>query len=75
MAAPKEPEKPVVMERFGKLHEMDRSFDIAYWQQQGGQAIFAAAWEMVVEAHRLKGETIDERVRTDTEHFRKRRGD
>jgi hypothetical protein len=25
----------------------DRSFDIEFWQEQGDQAIFAAAWEMV----------------------------
>lgn len=26
----------------------DRSFDIEFWQEQGDEAIFAAAWEMVV---------------------------
>src|SRR5437588_12421962 len=25
----------------------DRSFDIAFWQEQGDEAIFAAAWELV----------------------------
>jgi hypothetical protein len=25
----------------------DRSFDIEFWQEQGDEAIFAAAWEMV----------------------------
>jgi len=25
----------------------DRSFDIAFWQEQGDEAIFSAAWEMV----------------------------
>jgi hypothetical protein len=25
----------------------DRSFDIEFWQVQGDEAIFAAAWEMV----------------------------
>lgn len=25
----------------------DRSFDIEFWQEQGDDAIFAAAWEMV----------------------------
>ena len=25
----------------------DRSFDIAFWQEQGDEAIFAAAWEIV----------------------------
>ncbi len=49
------PSEPFVMERKGKLKDMDRSFDVAYWQRQGPNAIFAAAWEMVVEAHRWKG--------------------
>jgi len=31
-----------------------RSFDIEFWQKQGSIAIFAAAWEMVVEAYRLQ---------------------
>ena len=46
-------EKPAsfVMERYGRLADMDRSFDIAYWQRLGPDAIFKAAWEMVVQAH------------------------
>lgn len=44
-----------VMERKGRLRDMDRSFDVAYWQRQGSTAIFAAAWQMVVDAHLAKG--------------------
>jgi hypothetical protein len=36
-----------VMERYGRIREMDRSFDIEYWQRQGDAAIFRAAWELV----------------------------
>ena len=36
-----------VMERFGHIHEVDRSFDVEYWQRQGDAAIYAAAWELV----------------------------
>src|ERR1039458_1493611 len=32
---------PFVMERYGRMAEMDRSFDIAYWQRLGPAAIFA----------------------------------
>jgi len=32
----------------------DRSFDIEYWQQQGDEAIFAAAWEMVELAEEIR---------------------
>ena len=32
----------------------DRDFDIAFWQEQGDEAIFRAAWEMVVVTEELK---------------------
>jgi hypothetical protein len=41
----KEPE--FLMERYGRIRDMDRSFDIEYWQRQGHAAIFRAAWELV----------------------------
>ena len=42
---------PLTVERYGRLAEMDRSFDVAYWQRLGSRAIFEAAWQLVVEAH------------------------
>jgi hypothetical protein len=33
----------------------DRQFDIDFWQTQGDEAIFRAAWEMVVLAEEVKG--------------------
>ena len=32
----------------------DRRFDIEFWQEQGDEAIFRAAWEMVVLAEETK---------------------
>ena len=32
------------VERKGKLEELDRSFDLAFWQSQTPQASFEAAW-------------------------------
>jgi hypothetical protein len=32
----------------------DRVFDVEFWQEQGDEAIFAAAWEMVVLAEEVK---------------------
>ena len=32
----------------------DRSFDVQFWQDQGDEAIFAAAWEMVELVEELK---------------------
>jgi hypothetical protein len=48
------------MERIGKVSETDRSFDVEFWQRQGPEAIFAAAWEMVVEAHRFQNKSDSE---------------
>ncbi len=32
----------------------DRRFDIEFWQEQGDEAIFRAAWDMVVTAEEFK---------------------
>jgi hypothetical protein len=32
----------------------DRSFDIEFWQEQGDEAIFSAAWEMIELAEEIK---------------------
>lgn len=32
----------------GKIQDLDRGFDIYFWQEQGPEAIFKAAWELVV---------------------------
>ena len=32
----------------------DRTFDIEFWQEQGDEAIFSAAWEMVELAEEVK---------------------
>jgi hypothetical protein len=32
----------------------DRSFDIEFWQQQGDEAIFAAAWEIIELAEEIR---------------------
>jgi hypothetical protein len=45
----------VIMARLTPLKEMDRSFDVEFWQRKGTEAIFEAAWEMVVEAWKIKG--------------------
>jgi hypothetical protein len=49
-----------VMERIGRIEEMDRSFDIEFWQRQDSEARFAAAWELVVFAHEHKGGNVSE---------------
>lgn len=46
------------IERRGKIAELDRSFDIEFWQQQSPQARFNAAWELIVHAWHLKGNDV-----------------
>ena len=66
-------ESDFVMERFGKLKDMDRSFDIEFWQRQGDSAIFRAAWEMVERYYRDRGLDPNElRLQRTVENFQRR---
>ncbi len=49
-----------VMEGLSRIEDLDRSFDIEFWQRQDSNARFAAAWELVVFAHERKGEDESE---------------
>jgi hypothetical protein len=61
-----------VMERYGKLTEHDRSFDIEYWQAQEPKARMDAAWEMIVHACRAKGMDVRQlRLQRSVEHFQR----
>ncbi|MEI7575665.1 MAG: hypothetical protein WCK51_02145 [Armatimonadota bacterium] len=42
------------------IEDGTEDFDLEFWQAQGPAAIFAAAWEMAVLAHKMKGGTEDE---------------
>lgn len=65
----------LTMMRFGKdLADMDRSFDIEFWQRQGDKAIFDAAWELVEFYLRDRGATPDEyRLQRTIENFQRTR--
>ena len=66
-------ESDFVMERFGKLKDMDRSFDIEFWQRQGDSAIFRAAWEMVERYYRDRGLDPNElRLQRTVENFQRK---
>ncbi|MEO8597051.1 MAG: hypothetical protein ABI759_27280 [Candidatus Solibacter sp.] len=75
MDGPAQKSKPAfVMQRYGRLSEMDRKFDIEYWQRQGPDAILDAGWQMVVDAHLARGGTMDElRLRRTVEHIQRKR--
>ncbi len=46
------------MERRGKIEDLDRSFDLKFWQSQPAQARFSAAWELIVHAYQVKGHDV-----------------
>ena len=51
---------PLVMERLGRIQDMDRSFDLAFRQAQDTTARFRAAWELAVHYNRRQGKSDDE---------------
>ncbi len=46
------------MMRRGRIEDLDRSFDLQFWQNQEPQARFEAAWELIVHAWRVKGHDV-----------------
>jgi hypothetical protein len=46
------------VEHRGKLKDMDRSFDLNFWQAQPAKARFDASWELVVHYMKVKGRDI-----------------
>ncbi len=48
------------MARRGKLEDLDRSFDIQYWQSQTPAARFQATWELILHAAKVKGLDVRE---------------
>lgn len=62
-----------MMTRKGKIKDMDRSFDLEYWQNQHPAARMAAIWEMTLFHHKLKKRDLDElRLDRTTESLRPR---
>ena len=48
-----------IVERYGKLKELDRSFDLEFWQAQPPKVRFDATWDLIV--HHAKVRAIDVR--------------
>ena len=60
------------MERRGQLNDLDRSFDLAYWQRQSAKAKFDATWELIVHAYRVKGHDVRQlRLQRSVENFQR----
>jgi hypothetical protein len=60
------------VERRGKLNEMDRSFDLKFWQAQPARARFDASWELVVHYMKVKGRDVRQlRLQRSVTHFQR----
>ena len=60
---------------YGRLEDAELFPDLSYWQAQDDKAKFEAVWEMVIEAHLMKGEDLREsRLQRTVEHFERRGG-
>jgi len=59
------------VERRGKIEQMDRSFDLKFWQAQPAKARFDASWELVVHYMKVKeGQDVRQlRLQRDVEKF------
>lgn len=47
-----------IVERRGRLKDMDRSFDLKFWQAQPAKARFDASWELIVHYMKVKGRDV-----------------
>ena len=63
------------VERKGKLEELDRSFDLEFWQSQSPRARFEAAWELILHAWCVKDNDVRQlRLQRSVETFQRIRG-
>ena len=59
-----------ISENYGRLEDHDRQWDIAFWQKAGPEAIFDAAWEMILDHQLLKyNDASEPRLQRTIEHF------
>ena len=62
----------VKVARRGKLEDLDRSFDIQFWQSQTPAARFQATWELILHAAKVKGLDVRElRLQRSVETFQR----
>ena len=48
------------VERRGKLEDLDRSFDLAFWQAQSPAVRANAAWELAIHVAKVNGQDVDQ---------------
>ena len=63
-----------MVESYGRLEDLDRSFDIEFWQAQPPQARFDATWDLVVHYAKIKGIDVRQlRLQRSVEAFQRPR--
>jgi hypothetical protein len=68
-------DKTRFVERRGKLSELDRTFDLEFWQAQPPEVRFNAGWELVVHYANVKGIDVRQlRLQRSVEVFQRQRG-
>lgn len=61
-----------IVERRGIIEDLDRSFDLKFWQAQTPAARFEATWELIVHASRIKGYDVRQlRLHRSVESFQR----
>ncbi len=59
-------------ERHGRIQDLDRSFDLEFWQAQSPQARFDASWEMILHVCKVKGWDVRQlRLQRSVENFQR----
>jgi hypothetical protein len=59
-------------EKRGRIEQMDRSFDLKFWQMQPAKARFDASWELVVHYMKVKGRDVRQlRLQRLVTHFQR----
>ncbi len=64
-------EAPLVMWQVGKIKEMNREFNIAFWQAQTTSARLEAGWQLVVYYLKRKERTGELRFQRSVESFQR----
>ena len=66
------PRRGNVFESYRKIGDDERQFDIAFWQRQGDQAIFDAAFDLVMDYLILReGHAVEPRLQRTVESFQR----
>lgn len=64
----------VIMARKVSRDQMDRSFDLEFWDKVGVQGRFEALWQMVQEVHIIRGENVGEsRLQRSVQNIKRRK--